>query len=138
MRESENKLHREDRYTWRHNNVLLAIYLEVKERLAVANKLGTSAGVLPGGAAPAERKVHLPASEARLDQYLSGQLPQSNLSCNHLSKLALSPTPRTFLELQFIYFTEQRIGCVTLIYQNVVHQALPMSSRMTFVKPLQR
>src|SRR3954454_3125339 len=39
VRNHENKLrHREDRYTWRHNNVLLSIYQAVKEQLAVVNK----------------------------------------------------------------------------------------------------
>ena len=66
VRGAENKLNREDRYTWRHNNVLLAIYLEVKERLAEANNPGTSAGVLPGGAGSAERKVRQPTPEAKV------------------------------------------------------------------------
>ena len=48
VRGAENKMHREDRYTWRHNNVLLAIYLAVKERLEVANNPGTSAGAQEG------------------------------------------------------------------------------------------
>ena len=38
VRDHENKLNREDRYTWRHNNVLLSIYQAVKAQLAVVNK----------------------------------------------------------------------------------------------------
>src|SRR5689334_11359808 len=38
VRGAENKLtHREDRYTWRHNNVLLAIARAVEERITEAN-----------------------------------------------------------------------------------------------------
>ena len=38
VRAAENKLtHREDRYTWRHNNVLLAIARAVQERIIEAN-----------------------------------------------------------------------------------------------------
>jgi len=33
VREVENKLHREDRYTWRHNNVLLLIATAIKEHI---------------------------------------------------------------------------------------------------------
>ena len=35
VRQVENKFHREDRYTWRHNNVLLLIALAIKDYLQV-------------------------------------------------------------------------------------------------------
>ena len=35
VRQVENKFHCEDRYTWRHNNVLLLIALAIKDYLRV-------------------------------------------------------------------------------------------------------
>ena len=37
VREFENKLPREDRYTWRHNNILAVLAKAIKEQIAVVN-----------------------------------------------------------------------------------------------------
>src|SRR3954470_6518112 len=66
---AENKFpHREDRYTWRHNNVLLAIAKAVQERISEANSKAKpkevkqfsplqSNFILPGQALDSEKKV---------------------------------------------------------------------------------
>ena len=44
VRESENKLFREDRFTWRHNNILHKLYLAIKEHIATVRKFPEKKG----------------------------------------------------------------------------------------------
>ena len=100
VRGAENKLaHREDRYTWRHNNVLLAIARAVEERITEAN----------AKAKPKEVKQLAPLQSAFVR---AGQVLDSKKKLQR--------------KRHHIYCKQQMIGNVTLIYLSFALLALPM------------
>src|SRR6201995_76608 len=100
VRGAENKLaHREDRYTWRHNNVLLAIARAVEERITEAN----------AKAKPKEAKQLAPLQSAFV----------------RAAKL-LTRRRKSQRKMHHIYCKQRMIGNETLIYLSFALLALPM------------